>query len=416
MIRVLGARAAPAVFRLPAGKCVLGAGTGADVLIQHDTVSRAHVELSLVPEGVLATDLGSRNGTFYLGQRVERMVLALGSRLRLGTVDVAIDADSESLQGQAGDDAVRGYGALLGVSPPMRRLFSVLTRLEGSLVSVLLEGESGTGKELIALGIHQGSQVASGPLVVVNCGAIARELVLSELFGHKRGSFTGAVADRVGAFTSAHGGTLFLDEIGELPLDVQPALLRALEAGEVRPVGESEPSKVSVRVIAATNRDLEEEVRAGRFRKDLYYRLAVVKLTVAPLRERPDDIPLLAAHFASAAGLSGLPPEALNSLCAHTWPGNVRELRNAVQAYIAIGTLPGAAAPDANALEANMRKLIEVAKPYADLKEDFLNRFTRTYLDMLMRETRGNQSEAARISGLDRSYLGRLLVRYGVVK
>ncbi len=415
MIRVIGARAAPAVFRLPAGKCVLGAGKGADVLIQDDTVSRAHVELSLVPEGVLATDLGSRNGTFYLGQRLERMVLSLGSRVRLGTVEVAIDADTESLE-RPGDELAGGYGGLLGVSPPMQRLFAVLTRLEGSLVSVLLEGESGAGKELIALGIHQGSQVATGPLVVVNCGAIARELVLSELFGHKRGAFTGAVADRVGAFASAHGGTLFLDEIGELPLDVQPALLRALEAGEIRPVGESEPTKVSVRVIAATNRDLEEEVRAGRFREDLYYRLAVVKLTVAPLRERPDDIPLLAAHFAAAAGLSGLPPEVVASLCAHTWPGNVRELRNAVQAYIAIGTLPGAATPDANALEANMRKLIEVTKPYSDLKEDFLNRFTRTYLDMLMRETRGNQSEAARISGLDRSYLGRLLVRYGVMK
>lgn len=415
MIRVLGARAAPAVFRLPAGKCLLGAGAGADVLIQDDTVSRAHVELSLVPEGVLATDLGSRNGTFYLGQRVERMVLALGSKLRLGTVEIAIDADAESLQ-PAGDDLSAGYGALLGVSSPMRRLFSILTRLEGSLVSVLLEGESGSGKELIALAIHQGSQVASGPLVVVNCGAIARELVLSELFGHKRGSFTGAVADRVGAFASAHGGTLFLDEIGELPLDVQPVLLRALESGEIRPIGEGDPTKVNVRVIAATNRDLEVEVRAGRFREDLYYRLAVVKLTVPPLRERPEDIPLLAAHFAAAAGLPSLPDDVLNSLRGHTWPGNVRELRNAVQAYIAIGTLPGASTADGSALEANMRKMIEVTRPYADLKEDFLNRFTRTYLEMLLRETNGNQSEAARISGLDRSYLGRLLVRYGVTK
>jgi len=386
VVRVLGAPAAPPRFRLTAGQCILGAGAGADVVIQHETVSRTHVGLELVPEGVAVSDLGSRNGTFYLGQRLEKMVLALGSRIRLGTtVEAAIDIDTESLATAPAEGSP--HRMLLGASPSMQRLFAILARLEGSLVSVLVEGESGSGKELIAQAIHQGSMVSQGPIVVVNCGAIARELVLSELFGHKRGAFTGALVDRVGAFEAAHGGTLFLDEIGELPLEAQPALLRALETGDVSPVGETQPRRVKVRIVAATNRDLEEEVRAGRFREDLYYRLAVVKLTVPPLRERPEDIPLLASHFAAAAGLPSLPDDVLARFAGQSWPGNVRELRNAVDAYIAIGTLPGGERAGEGELEAAIRKLVDVRAPYADLKEAFLHRFTRTYLTMLLAET-----------------------------
>jgi DNA-binding NtrC family response regulator len=419
IVQVVAARAAPARFRLPAtgaARCVVGAGSGADIVIQDSAVSRSHVELALVPEGVLATDLGSRNGTFYLGHRFERMVLGFGSIIRLGTVDVRIDVDTEGLDEGVSDAVGAGHRGLLGVSPAMRRLYAVLSRLEGSLVSVLVEGETGSGKELVAHAIHEGSAVSTGPLVVMNCGAIARELVLSELFGHKRGAFTGAQVDRRGAFEAADGGTLFLDEVGELPLEAQPALLRALESGEIRPVGETEPRKVRTRIIAATNRDLEEEVRAGRFREDLYYRLAVVKIAMVPLRERRDDIPLLANHFAAAAGLPALPEDVVVALSAHSWPGNVRELRNAVQAYIAIGAVPCARGAEEGRLEQSLRDLIDVSTPYADLKEEFLNRFSRIYLEMLLRATNGNQSEAARISGLDRSHLGRMLVRQGITR
>ncbi|MBL9025475.1 MAG: sigma 54-dependent Fis family transcriptional regulator [Myxococcales bacterium] len=415
MIRVLGARCSPAFFRLSSGSCVLGAGASADIVIQNDTVSRAHVELSLAPEGVVVRDLGSRNGTFYLGQRLEKIVLGLGSRVRLGAVEVAIDADTEGLAHEP-ELAASGYRGLIGISPPMRRLCAVLHRLEGSLVSVLLQGESGSGKELIARAIHEGSSVHRGPLVVVNCGAIARELVLSELFGHRRGSFTGAIADRQGAFEAADGGTLFLDEVGELPLDVQPALLRALEAGEVQPVGSTETRRVKVRIVAATNRDLDAEVRASRFREDLFYRLAVVRLVVPPLRERREDIPLLANHFAASTGLPNLPPEALASFSAQTWPGNARELRNAVQAFVAIGALPGQATALSGELASAIKKQLDVERPYAELKEQFLNEFTRVYLERLLARTNGNQSEAARISGLDRSYLGKMIGRFGVSK
>jgi len=415
VIRVLGVRSKPDVFRLRAGTCVIGAGAEANLLVPESSVSRRHVELTLVAEGVVVRDLSSRNGTLYLGQRVEKIVLALGSRIRIGAVDVAIDADTEGLVERLSDSDTM-YRGLIGVSAPMRRLFAVLKRLEGSLVNVLVQGESGVGKELVAHAIHEGSSRASKPLHAVNCGALARELVASELFGHRRGAFTGAVEQRVGAFEAADGGTLFLDEVGELPLDVQPVLLRALESGEIRPVGDTEARRVDVRVVAATNKSLEEEVKAGRFRGDLFYRFAVVKLEVPPLRERPEDIALLARSFARAAGLAELPAEVLGELARQPWPGNARELRNAVEAYVALGVIPGLKPEEGSALDHLMRQVTDPDKPYAEQKERLADLFTRTYLTMLLAKTGGNQSEAARISGLERSYLGKLLGKLGIAK
>jgi transcriptional regulator with GAF, ATPase, and Fis domain len=412
IVRIVGSRASPAERPLDDEPLVIGAGTQAAIVVDDSRVSRAHVELSLVPEGVAVRDLGSKNGTFYLGQRVEKIVLSLGSRVRIGDTDIAIDPDLESLTRIPEESQYRG---LYGASPAMRKLFGVLLRLEGSLVSVLIEGESGVGKDLIARAVHEGSQVHGGPIVVVNCGAIARELVLSELFGHKKGAFTGAVDHRTGAFEAADGGTLFLDEIGELPLDVQPVLLRALESGEVRRVGDTEVRKVKVRIIAATNRDVDDDVQTGRFREDLFYRLAVVRLSVPSLRERPEDIELLANRFAAALGLPPLPEEVLDRLRRHAFPGNVRELRNAIQAYAALGDLPGTVR-SADQLGAALRAFIDPSKSYLEQKEQLLHHFTRTYLEMVLAKTGGNQSEAARISGLDRSYIGKLVGKLGVVK
>jgi len=412
LIRPIGARASQRELRLSSGSCIVGAGGEADLIIDDKTVSRRHVELSLVPEGVAVHDLESRNGTFYLGQRIEKMVLSPGSRLRLGSVEVAIDADVAALSAAEGD--ATSYRELLGCAPAMRRLFAVLARLEGSLVSVLVEGESGVGKELVARAIHAGSSVASGPMVVVNCGAIARELTLSELFGHKKGAFTGASDARIGAFEAADGGTLFLDEIGELPLEVQPALLRALESGEIKAVGDHETKHVHVRVLAATNRDLEKEVARSAFREDLYYRLAVIKLRVPPLRERVDDIPLLAAHFARQAGAGELPADVVETLSSRAWKGNTRELKNAVLAYLVLGTLSEEGQKPAGLLEAALRQTIDVTEPYQDQKERFVEIFSRVYFGDLLLKAGGNQSEAARLSGVERSYLGKLLAKYGV--
>ena len=413
VVVISGAVAQPARYRLERGSCIVGAGSQADVIVDDPEVSRRHVELSLVPEGVLVADLGSRNGTFYLGQRVERMTLALGSRLKIGSAELRLEVDPDALTDSG--DAPTEYRGLRGASVPMRELFARLARLEGSLVNVLIQGESGVGKELIASALHQGSSLAAQSLVTLNCGALPRELVASELFGHNKGAFTGAYDDRAGAFERADGGTLFLDEIGELPLDVQPMLLRALEAGEVTRVGGNDPKRVKVRVIAATNRDLSDEVAANRFREDLYFRLAVVTLEVPPLRERAADIPLLAATFAEAEGLGKLPDDVVAELATRPWPGNVRELKNAIRAFAALGEVPDPTRARAgNDLDGAIAMVVDPSRPYAEQKDEIAARFTRIYLEQIMQKAGGNQTEAARIAGLDRGYLGRLLVKHGI--
>jgi DNA-binding NtrC family response regulator len=397
------------------GRCTLGSAEGCDIVIPDNTVSRTHAELALVPEGMLVQDLGSRNGTFYMGQRIDRATLSLGARLELGAVTVVVDANIEALQdgGLHLDDHFRG---MIGASVAMKRLFAMLVRLEGSLVTVLIHGESGVGKELVAQAIHEGSTAADGPLVAVNCGAIPRDLAASELFGHKRGAFTGAVDPRKGAFESADGGTLLLDEIGELPLDVQPVLLRALETSEVRPVGESRTKHVRVRVLAATNRDLKQEVALGRFREDLYYRLAVVTVHVPALRERRDDIEPLARAFASAGGMADLPAHIIEQLKSRPWPGNVRELRNVMAAYTALGQFPAESSSASSALELSLGDFVDLKRLYSEQKEELCERFTRIYLQALMARANGNQSTAAKLAGLDRTYLGRLLAKHGLAR
>lgn len=409
-VQVVGAVALPATLTLSEGSCVLGAAPGCDVVIDEPTVSRRHVELSLVPEGVAVRDLNSRNGTFFLGQRIERAVLAPGSEISVGSARVRLELGA--LTDIASDTDADNYRGMLGRSVIMLKLFAILRRLEGSLVNVLVEGESGTGKELVARAIHQGSSVASGQLVTVNCGALDRELVKSELFGHRKGAFTGANESRAGAFELADGGTLFLDEVGELPLDVQPVLLRVLEAREVTRVGENVAKPVRVRVIAATNRNLDQARANGTFREDLFYRLAVVRLELPRLAQRRRDIPLLARQFALSAGATQLPDEFLASLEAHDWPGNARELRNAVEAFLAIGMLPEPA--PSPALSGALDSWLNPALPYARQKDALVATFTRQYLEKLLEHTGGNQSEAARISGLERSYLGKLATKMGI--
>jgi DNA-binding NtrC family response regulator len=306
-----------------------------------------------------------------------------------------------------------GYGAIVGSSPAIRRLYAVLERIESSLAHVVVEGESGTGKELIARAIHEHSSVASGPFVAVNCGALERPLARSELFGHKRGAFTGALENREGAFEAARGGTLFLDEIGELPAEVQPVFLRTLEVGAVTRLGENSDRPINVRIIAATNRSLEAEMRAGRFREDLYFRLMVVPLLVPPLRERQDDVGMLAAHFARDFGLESLPEDVLGELRARTWPGNVRELRNAIQTYCVLGALPKRTIPREADLDDCLHNFVDLDLPYAVQKDTLLKHFQRVYMEALLARTGGNKSLASRISGLERSYLNKVANRDG---
>ncbi len=414
IIRVRGVPANRAELRLSTGSCIIGAGTGADIIVDDKAVSRKHVKLTLHPEGIQVRDLGSRNGTYYLGNRVEKIILSFGSTLGVGGAEVSLEADTSVLDIVEGE---RGsYRGLLGRSTAMRKLFAVLGRLEGSLVNVLIEGESGVGKELVAAAIHDGSTLAHKPLVVVNCGVVGGELVRSELFGHRKGSFTGAADDRIGAFDAADGGCLFLDEIGELPLSAQPALLRALESGEVHPVGDAQPHRVKVRVVAATNRDLAKAVEEGTFREDLYYRVAIIKLDVPPLRDRADDVPLLAEAFARAAGSAPLPRTVLQNLASQRWRGNVRELKNAVLAYAALGMLPaaGAASTPSSTVETALANLVDTSQPYADQREAIVALFSQVYFRRLLDEVGGKQAAAAERCGLERSYLGKLLKKYGL--
>jgi len=268
-------------------------------------------------------------------------------RVLLGTAALALEvAGLRGLGGAPAPDEAPAIPGVVAVSPAMRRLLGDVARLSGSRATVIITGESGTGKEVLARAIHDRSPRANAPYVAFNCAAVPRDLFEGQLFGYRKGAFTGAASDHPGVIRAAAGGTLFLDEIGELPLETQPKLLRFLENGEVFPLGSERPVSVDVRVLAATHRDLGELVRAGKFREDLYYRLEVVSLRIPPLRERKDDIAALARHFVRQLAPAGaapiLTPDAIAALSAHAWPGNVRELRNAIERALAFTPVPEA--------------------------------------------------------------------------
>ena len=414
--RVISGDAKPTSFVLSRA-CRIGSAPDCNIVLRDRTVSREHAELVPAPDGVDVRDLDSRNGTFYLDQRIKQVVLSPGARIRIGEATIALELDNDALHASLNFQGGDRYGTMTGHSRAMHHLFALLERLKKTTLPVLILGESGVGKEEVARTLHAQSPVASGPLVTLNCGAFPRELVSSELFGHRRGAFTGATDHRKGAFESADGGTLFLDEIGELPLDLQPLLLRVLETGEVRRVGDDEVHRVRVRVITATHRDLEDDVQQGLFREDLYYRIAVIKLAVPPLRERRDDIAPLASQFAQADGFTGpLPVEIVEQLKARTWPGNVRELRNVVASYVALGFLPPARRVKATSLAAALAEAVDLDQPYQDQKNAIVDTFTQAYLEALLAEAGDNRTLAAKRAGLDRNYLRELLDKHGMSK
>jgi DNA-binding NtrC family response regulator len=302
-----------------------------------------------------------------------------------------------------GDGSVPG---LVGASRAMREVTGLVARVAPSPLPVLVTGESGTGKELVARAVHRASGL--GPFVAVNCAALPNDLLESELFGHERGAFSGAVKDKPGLFEAADGGVLFLDEIGDLPLPLQPKLLRALESGEIRRVGSTSSRTVKTRVVAATNKDLDVEVREGRFREDLYWRLNVLTIHVPALRQRPADIPLLVEHFAAGVAVT---PEAMARLVAHPWPGNVRELRNTLEraATLRAGESIGIDDLPQGITSAQRDNLLAVGAdqqlPLRDVE--------RSYILMVLQGTGGNKSRAAEILGLDRKTLYRKLEEFG---
>ena len=389
---------------------VIGTGQSADVRLGDPAVSREHVRVSLLPNGVRIRDDGSKNGTWLGGVRVREVLLSSDASIVVGgtTIAITVEADNLELQLSPNDR----FGDAIGSSVVMRNLFAILEKVAPTELTVLLEGESGTGKDVLSRAIHAKSARASEPMVVLDCGAIPETLIESELFGHERGAFTGADKARKGVFEEANGGTLFLDEIGELPLEMQPKLLRALEAREVRPIGARASKPIDVRVVAATSRRLAEAARTGEFRSDLFYRLAVARVTVPPLRERPEDVlPIARAMLRVLRNDPHLeiPTDLASMLEAYTWPGNVRELRNVVERWAALGRLDRTMF---DPLEAQMSAEDDLALlTYHEARKIVLDRFEEKYLPRVLARAGGVMARAAELADVARPSFYRMLER-----
>ncbi len=424
----------PSLVRVREGIVRIGRDADNEIMIDDPFVSRHHLEVRVYPHGVEVADLETKNGTHFQGARIRELPVVSEALLVLGKqVNVKIRVIEDSKAKDVVDEFV-------GVSQAIQKLRTAVQRVAPTSLTVLIEGETGTGKEVVARAVHQRSTRAAKPFVVFDCASVSPTLIASELFGHTKGAYTGATGSSEGAFRRANGGTLFLDEIGELPTDLQPALLRVLEARQVKPVGGDGYIPVDVRILAATNRSLEGEVEAGRFRKDLLFRLAVTRIKTPSLRGRLEDIQVLAKHFALQLGAS-ISQAALASLEARQWPGNVRELRNYVERGVMLAGGPGvvvttfdedddldedyddAADPPLIAGQTlppgppSLAAIINIAKTnisFQDAKQMAVDAFEKEYLLKLFAESNFNLSEAARRSGVHRRYLRELYKKHTI--
>jgi DNA-binding NtrC family response regulator len=383
-----------------------------DLVLTDATVSRNHAVVEERPDGYLLRDLDSTNGAFLDNVRIREGYITPGSIIRLGQTEISFSPLEERFE--VLKSSSERFGGLIGSSPLMQEVYGFLERIAPTDVTVLLEGETGTGKELAARAIHAHSRRAGGPFVVFDCGAVAPNLIESELFGHEKGAFTDAVKARQGSFELADNGTIFLDEIGELSLDLQPKLLRALDQRETKRVGADKPVAVNVRVISATNKDLEKEVKAGRFREDLYYRLSVVRVNMPPLRKRKEDIETIAVQ--ALAGISaeinkkitGLSPEAAAALTAYSWPGNVRELKNVLGRAAALS--------DSGRIEPKDLFLSQGKKTNTldGLSGKTLDEIEKAAIYATLQSVSGNKTEAAKMLGIAYSTLYEKMKKYGM--
>ncbi len=399
----------------------VGSHEGNDLVLADPSVSRFHLELVAERAGFRIIDLESTNGSFVDGLRVRDAYLPQRAMLRLGQVSLTFEARGEGADLPASEQ--EEFFGVTGASAAMAELFAVLERAAPTDATVLITGESGTGKEMVAHAVHRASRRRAGPLVVLDCAAVPATLMEAELFGHEKGAFTGATEQRQGRFEEASGGTLFLDEIGELPLEMQPKLLRVLQSRQVRRIGGSHARGVDVRLVAATNRRLATEVNRGAFREDLYYRLAVVEVTLAPLRERPEDVRPLVTRFIQEleprrAGeiLRGISEDNWRRLEQRPWPGNVRELRNFIERTLILSGGPidsehvkSAPAP---AGERGQEAPVDLDRPFTAQKAEVVATFEEAYLLGQLQRHRGNVSAAARAAGMDRMNFKRRLQKY----
>jgi two-component system nitrogen regulation response regulator GlnG len=404
---------------LERGTYVIGKSTGCDLVLSDPGVSRRHLEVVVDDARLVCRDLGSTNGSFFGGAEFQQIAVTVGAEVVIGATRLTLVVPDTRLPAAAADAAT--FAGMVGESPRMQQVFELCRRAAAADAPVLLLGETGTGKEACARAIHRASPRRDGPFVVCDLAALSRGVIESELFGHVRGAFTGATASHAGAFMQADRGTIFIDEIGELEPELQPRLLRALDRRETKPVGGAQWQPTDTRVIAATNRRLDEEVKAGRLRSDLYYRLSVLKVILPPLRERKADIAPLARRFATdfrPGRPAEVAPETLALLEAYDWPGNVRELRNTIERALAMAPealriepqVLGLDLPDVPPLPAAGAADV----PFHEAKERLVGAWEREYLTGLLRRTGGNVAAAARRAGIHRAHLYRLLQKHSL--
>lgn len=403
----------------------IGSAHDSDLALDDTTVSRRHCRIVFDGGGYILEDLESRNGSYVESHRIKAAYLRPGVRIGLGSSTLLFSLEEGE---QVEVIIARGdrFGDLYGRSIEMKEVFGILQKVAPTDATVLITGESGTGKELAARAVHTQSSRAHKPFVVFDCSAVPRELIESELFGHVKGAFTGAVQSRPGAFVSAQGGTLFLDELGELPLDLQPKLLRVLETREVKPLGSNDTTQIDVRIVAATNQTLEQMVREGTFRQDLYYRLAVIHVPLPPLRDRREDVPFLVNLFLQQQGQDGpgyvVSHETMERLKDYNWPGNVRELRNYVERAKILSTgreidaslLPlGAGALGGAASGGGMSTPeIDLNVPFKLAKEQLIDHFEQEYLSAALKQNDWNITQAANQIGIHRKSLEYLMKKH----
>jgi transcriptional regulator with GAF, ATPase, and Fis domain len=394
-----------------------------EMVLKDETMSRTHFEIKQTKDGYLLTDSGSLNGVFINGLRVKEAFLSAGNVIRAGKTELKFLPMDETFE--VVPSSKTRFVNLIGGSTAMRKIYTIIDKVAPTDVTVIIEGESGTGKELIASAIHEKSKRVKKPFVVFDCSAVAENLIESELFGHEKGSFTGATGLRHGAFELGDSGTVFLDEIGELNIELQPKLLRVLESRTIRRVGGDRPLPIDVRVVAATNRNLEAEVKKGNFREDLFYRLNVVPIYLPPLRKRKEDIPLIVDHFIEMhnkehadRAIEGITTGAMELLMSYDWPGNVRELRNTVNR--ALSFMDGKQITPEDIPE---RVRVPIAKAeldirddlgFKDAKEQWIASFEKQYLEEVLKKNNFNISAAAKEAGIDRKSVQRLVKKYGL--
>jgi two-component system, NtrC family, response regulator HydG len=394
-------------------RMLVGQSPACELRLTDPEVSRRHAAVEVVGDRLRVTDLGSTNGTYVGGLSIREVFLRGGESVRVGSTVLAVTRASCELGSELPTRTT--FGHLVGASDEMRRLYPLCEKLANANVPVIIEGETGTGKEVLAESLHEQGPLSQQPFVVFDCTAVPPALVESELFGHVRGAFTGAVAARKGVFEQAEGGTLLIDEIGDLELALQPKLLRAIERSEIRRVGGDRAIRVHVRILAATRRDLDHEVQAGLFRDDLFHRLAVARIELPPLRERHGDVTVLAKYFCLELGAdeSELDRELLMRWEGYDWPGNVRELRNAVARHLALGDLApeGTGSSRSPKVEDFIDPVLSMDLPIKEARDRVIAEFERRYLSRALAKHNGVVTHAAKASGIARRHFQRLRVR-----